>query len=217
MTQEKSIKFTQICEDVKRCQACPLFRDTTNGVPGEGNLDAEVLFIGEGPGFNEDREGRPFVGAAGKLLTESIQNLGWQRSDVFITNVVRHRPPDNRDPLPEEIAACDTWTDQLLVLVAPKVIVTLGRFSMAKFIFGVNISKIHGQVRLSEYKSRQYLVYPMFHPAAALRAGNVMSQFKQDFQKLPEVVKMSIDDIIPPLVTSAPEAKSKEPDQMSLI
>lgn len=215
--QEKVQKLVEISEGVRKCQACPLFRGTTNGVPGEGNLDATALFLGEGPGFNEDREGRPFVGAAGKLLTESIQSLGWQRSDVFITNVVRHRPPENRDPLPEEIVACDTWTDQLLELINPKVVITLGRFSMAKFIPGVTISQIHGQTRLANYKGKQYMVYPMFHPAAALRAGDVMDKFRQDFQKLPQVVKMTLDDLVPPLVEKDQKTPKDQADQMTLI
>ena len=218
--QEKQIKFEEICKGVRNCQACPLYQGTTNGVPGEGSLNAKIFFCGEGPGFNEDQQGRPFVGVAGKLLTESIQSLGWQRKDVFITNVVRHRPPGNRDPLPEEIAACDTWTDQLLELIDPKIVVTLGRFSMVKFVPGVTISQTHGQPRLSNYKGKQYLVYPMYHPAAALRSGDMMVKFKEDFKKLPQIINMSLDDLIPPLVPKD-QVKGKveeEPsDQMSLL
>ena len=143
--------------------------------------------------------------------------MGWKRPDVFITNVVRHRPPENRDPLPEEITACDVWTDKIIELVEPKVIVTLGRFSMAKFISGATISKVHGQARLSNYKGRQYVVMPMFHPAAALRAGEMMSQFKADFKKLPEVVNMSIDDLVPPLVKKEEPKNDVGPNQMNLI
>lgn len=213
---EKLKKFQELCEEIKKCQRCPLFRGATNAVPGEGNVEAEVMFIGEGPGFNEDQQGRPFVGAAGKLLTESIESLGWKRADVFITNVVRHRPPGNRDPLPEEIGACDTWTDKLVELISPKVIVTLGRFSMGKFIPGVTISKVHGQTRLTFFNNKQIIVYPMFHPAAALRDGTVMQQFKQDFQKLPEVVKMDLDDLVPPLVSDK-EKEKEESNQMNLL
>lgn len=215
--EERLQELERISAEVRKCQRCPLFRGATNGVPGEGNVEAEVMFIGEGPGFNEDQQGRPFVGQAGKLLTESIEELEWRRSDVFITNVVRHRPAGNRDPLPEEIAACDVWTDRILELVNPKVIVTLGRFSMGKFINGVTISKIHGQARLSSYKGKQYVVFPMFHPAAALRAGDVMNQFKEDFKKLPEVVKMDADTLIPPLVAKGETAREEGPSQMNLI
>lgn len=218
MTKEEKIsELEKIANEVRKCQRCPLFSGATNGVPGEGDVEAEVMFIGEGPGYNEDQQGRPFVGQAGKLLTNSIESLGWKRSDVFITNVVRHRPPENRDPMPEEIAACDVWTDQILELVDPKVIVTLGRFSMAKFINGFTISKVHGQARLSSYKGRQYIVLPMFHPAAALRAGAMMAQFKADFKKLPEVSKMSIDTLVPPLVTEETPVKDNGSDQMNLI
>lgn len=218
MTREEKLqKLSKISEGVKKCQACPLYKGTTNGVPGEGDIEAEILFLGEGPGFNEDQQGRPFVGAAGKLLTEAIEKLGWKRSDVFISNVVRHRPPENRDPLPEEIAACDIWTDQLLALINPKVVVTLGRFSMGKFIPGVTISQVHGQTKLSSYKGKQYVVYPMFHPAAALRAGDMMAKFREDFQKLPEIAKMTLDDLVPPLVPIKEEPKAKDPDQMNLI
>jgi DNA polymerase len=143
-----------------------------------------VLFIGEAPGRNEDESGRPFVGQAGKLLEKNLNVIGLQRSDVFVTNIVKYRPPDNRDPFPEEIAACKDWLDEQIKIIDPKIIVTLGRFSMGKFIEGVTISKVHGQPRFVDFGGKRYIVYPMFHPAAALRSGSMMKPFEEDFVKL---------------------------------
>jgi uracil-DNA glycosylase family 4 len=218
--EEKVRKFQEIVEGVSACTRCPLYKSATNGVPGEGSLTARVFFIGEGPGLNEDIQGRPFVGRAGQLLTQSLTKIGWQRPEVFITNVIRHRAPENRDPVPSEIEACDIWTDQILALIQPKVVATLGRFSMAKFLPGITISKAHGQPRLVFYRDQEYLVYPMFHPAAALRAPEVMRQFIEDFQKLPKVADMQFDDLVPPVMPEKGVQKTKagdDSDQMNLL
>lgn len=169
----------QVAAEVRVCTKCDLYKGTKNGVPGEGAPEAEILFIGEGPGFNEDRLGRPFVGQAGQLLNKMIASIGMQRTDVFITNVVKHRPPDNRDPLPAEITACAAYLDRQIAALNPKVIVTLGRFSMARYFPGAKISAIHGQSKQIDGR----IVVAMFHPAAALRTPAVMKQFEDDFQR----------------------------------
>ncbi len=176
-----------IAADVERCQKCRLFKTATHGVPGEGSPAAEIMFIGEGPGFHEDQQGRPFVGAAGQLLNEMLERIGMKRGDVFITNVVRHRPPENRDPLPDELAACDEYTQRQIGVLRPKVIVTLGRFSMARF-FGpdVKISRIHGQTTVWN----GITCIAMYHPAAVLRAqsGDMRRTYAEDFAKIPPLL-----------------------------
>ncbi len=183
-TEEKKIALEKIAQEIKAFKGLEIARNAINGVAGEGNPDSEVLFIGEAPGRNEDESGRPFVGQAGKLLEKNLNVIGLQRSDVFITNIVKYRPPDNRDPFPEEIAACKDWLDEQIKIIDPKIIVTLGRFSMGKFIEGVTISKVHGQPRFVDFGGKRYIVYPMFHPAAALRSGSMMKPFEEDFVKL---------------------------------
>ncbi|HQE19731.1 MAG TPA: uracil-DNA glycosylase, partial [Aggregatilineales bacterium] len=154
----------QIAAEVAVCTRCPLHRGRTKAVPGEGSPNADIMFIGEGPGYHEDRQGRPFVGASGSFLTEMLEGIGLRREDVFIANVVKCRPPGNRDPEPHEIQACSAYLDRQIALIDPKVIVTLGRFSMAKWFPTARISRIHGQAR----KINGRLIVPFFHPAAAL-------------------------------------------------
>jgi uracil-DNA glycosylase len=165
---------------VRGCTLCALSQTRTLAVPGEGPLDAEVMFIGEAPGANEDREGRPFVGAAGQFLGELLAAAGLQRETVYICNVLKCRPPANRDPLPGEIDACRDYLDEQIDLIDPLVLVTLGRFSMAKFFPKQTISKIHGQPR--EVAGRFYV--PMYHPAAALHQGNLREVMLADFRAL---------------------------------
>ncbi len=166
----------------------PLASAATNDVPGEGNPDAAVLFVGEGPGKDEDVQGRPFVGAAGRFLNELLESIGWQRENVFIGNVIKHRPPGNRDPLPDEIAAYSPWLDEQVKIIQPKLIVTLGRYSMEHFLGpGLSISKIHGQPKR---RSDGQVVLPMYHPAAALYRGNLREVLTADFKKIPKVLKL---------------------------
>lgn len=184
-TQEKQVELDKISREIKEFKGLDIAKNCTRAVPGEGNPDTQIMFIGEAPGFNEDKEGRPFVGQAGKLLEKTLKdvlNLG--RFDVYITNIVKFRPPDNRDPLPDEIEACRDWLDRQINIIHPKIIATLGRFSMAKFIPDVSISRIHGQARYIDINDRKIIIFPMYHPAAALRAGTVMNEFVQDFNKL---------------------------------
>lgn len=183
MTAENAeIQLQQIASEVVVCTKCELARTRTKAVPGEGNANARVMLIGEGPGWHEDQQGRPFVGAAGKFLNELLSLAGLQREDVFITNVVKCRPPGNRDPLPDEIAACAPYLDRQIAAIDPDVIVTLGRFSMSRWFPGEKISKIHGQPR----KDGRRLIVPMYHPAAALHQGALKAVIEEDFTKLPK-------------------------------
>jgi uracil-DNA glycosylase family 4 len=168
----------EIAAEVKVCTACDLYKGTKNAVPGAGNPHAEVMLIGEAPGFNEDRQGLPFVGAAGQFLDELLGEVGLRRSDVFIANVVKHRPPDNRDPLPEEIKACSGYLTRQIAAINPKVIVTLGRYSMARFFDDARISKIHGQIKLVDGR----VIVAMYHPAAALHQQTLRQTLIDDFR-----------------------------------
>ncbi len=169
---------------IRECDLCPLARTRTHAVPGEGPLDSEVMFIGEAPGLNEDRQGRPFVGQAGQFLDELLAAAGLQRSGVYICNVLKCRPPNNRDPLPGEIEACRDYLDEQIALIDPLLIVTLGRFSMARWFPGQSISRIHGKV--VERDGR--LVAPMYHPAAALHQQALRATIIHDFELLPAVL-----------------------------
>src|SRR5216683_2832291 len=172
--------------EVRACRMCKLCQTRTVGVPGEGSPQAEIMFIGEGPGFHEDQQGRPFVGAAGQLLTEMLRLIGLQREEVFITNVVRCRPPGNRDPLPDELEACDTYTQRQIAVLQPKLIVTLGRYSMARFIGQGSMRDLHGRTR--EWNGITCLA--MYHPAAILRTPTleVRRAYEEDFRKIPELL-----------------------------
>ncbi len=166
----------------------PLKAVATQAVPGEGNPEADILFVGEGPGKDEDEQGRPFVGAAGKFLNELIASIGLKREDVYIANMVKHRPPANRDPLPDELAAYAPWLDEQVKIIQPKLIVTLGRYSMAHFLGeGMSITKIHGQPKRN---AKGQVIMPMYHPAAALYRGDLRPVLLADFKKIPKVLKL---------------------------
>lgn len=189
-TQQKTQELDHIAEEIRAFKDLEIARVATRAVPGEGSPDAEIMFIGEAPGFNEDQQGRPFVGQAGRLLEKTLSEvMNLKRQDVYITNIVKYRPPDNRDPFEKEIEACRAWLDHQIQIIEPKVIATLGRFSMAKFIPGVTISRAHGQPRFVDFLDHRYIVFPMYHPAAALRAGTIMNQFTEDFRKLHSLLR----------------------------
>lgn len=176
-----------VAAEVRACKNCRLHEMRTKAVPGEGDPDTEVVFVGEGPGFNEDREGRPFIGRAGDLLVKLLGSIGWRRQDVFITNVVKCRPPDNRDPQPDEIAACAPYLQRQLAILDPAVVVTLGRFSMGTFMPGAKISQVHGTVRPVDPATgaRAALVFAMYHPAAALRTPAIERESYADVAAVP--------------------------------
>ncbi len=169
-----------IASEVAACRACVLYRSATRAVPGEGPVTAQLMLIGEAPGFHEDRLARPFVGAAGKLLEELLLGIGLRRDEVFITNVIKHRPPENRDPLPEEIAACRPFLDRQLALVNPRVIGLLGRFAMEQFLPGLRIGQAHGRL----HRLGDRILVPLIHPAAALHRGDWRPHLQTDFQAL---------------------------------
>jgi uracil-DNA glycosylase len=172
--------------DVRRCTRCRLAQSRTHACPGEGSGEAEVFFIGEGPGFHEDQQGRPFVGAAGQFLNEMLRLIGFERQTVFITNVVRCRPPGNRDPVPDELAACDDYTLRQLAVLKPKLIVTLGRYSMARFFGPGSMRDLHG--RTTTWNGITCIA--MYHPAAILRTNTPAMRrlYEDDFRKIPVLV-----------------------------
>ncbi len=193
-------ELVHLCEEIKACQDCILSQGRTNAVPGEGPEDADIMFIGEGPGFHEDRQGRPFVGAAGNYLNELLEMINLRRQDVYITNVVKCRPPGNRDPQPAEIEACRSYLDRQIDLIRPRLIITLGRFSMQRYFAGASISRIHGQPK----RAGNMIYYPMFHPAAALHQPRWRSLLEEDILKIPDLlVKLEEIEEAEPEITQA--------------
>ena len=187
---ERRAALEAVASEVRVCTRCKLAAGRTNAVPGEGSPDTEVVFVGEAPGFNEDRLGRPFVGRAGDLLVKLLGSIEWRREDVFITNVVKCRPPDNRDPEPDEVAACAPYLKRQLEALDPALIVTLGRHSMGRFMPGARIGQAHGTTGAVDPATgaRDATVFAMFHPAAALRGAEVERQSYEDVAKVPQVL-----------------------------
>jgi DNA polymerase len=178
-----------VADEVAACQRCRLASGRRLAVPGEGNPLSDVLFVGEGPGAREDATGRPFVGPAGQLLDELLRSIGWAREDVFIANVVKCRPPGNRDPEPDEVSACGAFLDRQEAILDPAVVVTLGRFSLQRYLPGARISSIHGRVR----RAAGRFIFPMYHPAAALRQGALRETLFSDFRGLPAALLAARD------------------------
>ena len=179
---DKNELLSDIAKQISLCKNCELHISRKLSVPGEGPISSRIMFIGEGPGFHENQQGRPFVGAAGKFLEELLENASLKRNEVFITNVVKCRPPGNRDPQEVELVACSQYLDQQIKIIDPDVIVTLGRFSMAKFFGNVKISQVHGQAKMIDGR----LIVAMFHPAAALHQPVLKNTLLSDFAKLPD-------------------------------
>ena len=208
-------ELAQLAKQIIVCTKCDLHRSRKKAVPGEGPTHAEIMFIGEGPGFHENEQGRPFVGAAGKFLDQLLELAGVTRADVWITNVVKCRPPGNRDPLPNEVETCTSnYLQHQIRIVNPSIIVTLGRFSMGLFFKGAKITQIHGQMR----KVGDRFVIPMYHPAAALHQASLKPAIMADFAKLPELLKEARAE----LGKSEPKGKKQEkkeddPKQMNLF
>jgi len=210
----------EVASQVAVCEKCALHFSRKKAVPGEGPIDAEIMFIGEGPGFYENEQGRPFVGQAGKLLDDLLAQIGLKRQDVFITNVVKCRPPGNRDPLPDELDACNDYLDRQIEAISPRVIVTLGRYSMAKFMPFAKISDVHGQA--AWVKGR--LVVPMYHPAAALHQPSLRPALEKDFTGLPEFINQAKNARAAAKAAQKaeepeklPEKPKDEPTQLSLF
>lgn len=177
--------LTELYLEMASCPACEEFvKNRTRVVPGEGSETAQIVFVGEAPGFHEDQQGRPFVGAAGQFLNELLNSIGLKRSEVYICNVIKCRPPGNRDPLPVEIKNCQRWLDLQIELISPKLIVSLGRYSLAKFFPGDAISKVHGKARRQD----NVIYYAMYHPAAALHQASLRQTIEADMRKIPELL-----------------------------
>jgi len=190
MTQDKKLRLKQIAADIKQNNVCPdLAVTATNLVLGDGNSNADIVFIGEAPGKNEDQQGLPFVGGAGKFLNEMLASIGLDRSDVYITNIVKYRPPNNRDPLPEEKKAFWPYLVQQIDVIEPKVIVTLGRHSMEYFLPDQKISQIHGEPKSISFGKGKIVILPLYHPAAALYNGGMRETLLEDFAKIPAIIK----------------------------
>ncbi|CAN5811579.1 uracil-DNA glycosylase [soil metagenome] len=207
MSAEIEQELGLISSEVRVCTDCELHRGRTLAVPGAGASTSEVLFIGEAPGMNEDKQGLPFVGNAGKFLDEMIGSIGWERDDVFVTNIVKCRPPGNRDPLPDEIQACAQYLDRQIEALDPLMIVTLGRFSMSRWFANERISRVHGKHR--QFGKR--VVVPMYHPAAALHQPSLRAVIQADFKKLPLILDEARQ------IGDAEDDDADEAEQMSLF
>lgn len=191
MADQKQAQLDQIRADIIEKNICPeLAAQAHNLVMGDGNLNAEIVFIGEAPGKNEDEQGLPFVGAAGKFLNEMLAQAGMQRSDVYITNIVKYRPPNNRDPLPEEKKAFWPYLARQLDIIAPKVVVTLGRHSMEYFLPDAKISQVHGEAKRIVFGDKKIVIVPLYHPAAALYNGGMRGTLIEDFLRVPKIIEM---------------------------
>jgi len=200
---DKKLELEKLETEMAADMALPLRE--ANLVFGEGNMDCEVMFVGEAPGQNEDRLKRPFVGRGGQLLDRMIESIGWKRPDVYITNIVKRRPPENRDPSPDEIAAYRPYLTRQIGIIDPKVVVTLGRFSMNYFLPDAKITRDHGRA----FQVDGRLIFPVFHPAAALRATGMMNALKDDFKKLPAIVRGEVVVEVPPAIIVGPAHEPK--------
>lgn len=212
--KERQTAMEKIATEIRACPKCPLSKSRTKAVPGDGPVNAEIMFVGEAPGFHEDQQGLPFVGASGKYLEQLLELIGLTRKDVFITNIVRCRPPQNRDPERLEIETCEPYLDQQIAIIQPRIIATLGRYSMAKFFPDGKISKIHGVAKKEE--GRVY--YPLFHPAAVLRNPALREPMEEDFKRMKKLLEElraaepDNDDDAPP-----PPPPPEKPQQLSLF
>ncbi|MDA1127445.1 MAG: uracil-DNA glycosylase [Chloroflexi bacterium] len=201
----------EVASLVRNCTDCPLSGGRMNAVPGEGNPKAEVIFIGEGPGFQEDRQGRPFVGPAGKLLDGLLASIGARREDVFIANMVKCRPPDNRDPAPAEIAACTKFLDRQIDLINPRLIVTLGRFAFGRYFPGEGITKARGTLREKDGRK----IFPVLHPAAVLRREELRPTMIEDFKSIAKILEDRSENMGGELVAISDQAP--QPAQLSFV
>jgi uracil-DNA glycosylase len=206
---DKLTALRRIEAEAKACTRCRLSHSRTQVVPGVGPADARIMFIGEAPGFYEDKQGEPFVGPAGQFLNELLSQIGLERKDVYITNVVKCRPPQNRDPQPDEIDACRDWLDQQINCIKPPVVVTISRYAMARWFPDKKISEIHGQAR----RFGEQVVVPMYHPAAALHQHSLRRVLEEDFKRLPDYIK----DPMRVLAGNAASSSGPPPEQLSMF
>jgi uracil-DNA glycosylase family 4 len=191
--EARQAQLKTIAAEIAACQQCPLHKARTQTVPGSGPASATIMFIGEAPGFHEDQQGLPFVGASGKYLEQLLADVNLHREDVFITNVVKCRPPENREPLQPELDACADYLNRQIELIDPKIVITLGRFSMAKYFPDGRISKIHGQAK----RMGGRIYYPMYHPAAVLRTPSLRPEMEADMQRVLKLMQDTGSDDLP--------------------
>ncbi|HTS14420.1 MAG TPA: uracil-DNA glycosylase [Candidatus Sulfotelmatobacter sp.] len=223
--EERRATLAAIDEEVRTCTRCRLAAGRTHAVPGEGSADTEVVFVGEGPGQHEDEQGRPFVGAAGGLLTELLRSIGWKRDEVFITNVVKCRPPGNRDPEPDEMAACAPYLARQLAALDPAMVVTLGRFSLGTFMPGARIGAAHGTTRPVDPATgaRDATAFALYHPAAAFRQASLRDTLFEDMAALPQVLtdsrarRRARSTAAAPDAAEAPEAAEVEALELAAL
>lgn len=208
MTREEIL--AKIEKAVLTCRKCRLYRTATRAVPGEGNPNAKIVFIGEAPGYNEDVQGRPFVGRAGALLEELLRSIGLKRSDVWIGNIIKHRPPDNRDPMVDELRACLPYLNDQVKALRPKLLVTLGRFALSAYLPTAKISEVHGK----PYRVGEMIILPLYHPAAALRSEGVDRELRTDFRRIVKIFGMPLTEI--PRYASVADSSAPE-NQMMLF
>ena len=203
----------EIAQLVRHCTDCPLSAGRTNAVPGEGPADAEIIFIGEGPGYQEDRQGRPFVGPAGQFLEQLLASIGMTRQHVFIANMIKCRPPQNRDPSPSEMSACSKYLDRQIELIDPKIIVTLGRFSLSRFFPGESITRVRGTLREKDGR----FIYPVMHPAAALHRQELRPAIIEDFKAIPAVLDQVRDKLLNSAVAASAPPQTPPAKQLSFF
>ena len=213
-TVERAAALRQYAEETSTCTRCALAQGRTQVVFGSGSPDADLMFVGEAPGFHEDQQGIPFVGQAGKLLDKLLGGIGLTRADVFVANVLKCRPPGNRDPLPEEIASCEPHLFRQIELMQPTVVATLGNFA-TKLLSGkpAGITKVHGCEQEVTLGTRTVLLYPLFHPAAALYTPSMLKVLEEDFARIPAILERALDE---PAVTEEPAVAANEPDPESV-
>jgi DNA polymerase len=213
--EERRERLVEVYREASVCELCPLSETRTNVVFGSGNSDADLMFVGEAPGFHEDKQGVPFVGAAGKLLDQLLADIGLARDDVYVVNVLKCRPPGNRDPLPDEIEACESHLWRQIELIEPRVVATLGNFA-TKLLSGkpTGITRVHGQEQKVTLGGRCVLLYPIFHPAAALYTPRMLDVLKSDFARLPELMGR---EVAPPEPVFVAQAAAEPAVQLGLF
>jgi DNA polymerase len=207
---ERREELVKVFREASQCTKCPLHQGRTKVVFGNGNADADLMFVGEAPGQQEDLQGLPFVGRAGNLLDQLLGDLGLERADVFVANVLKCRPPGNRDPQPDEIETCRPYLARQVELIEPRVICTLGNFATKLLTRSQRgITSVHGRPQVHELGGRAVRVYPIYHPAAALRSTKVLEELREDFRRLPELLEqpppVPIGAVAPVAVAAEPE------------
>lgn len=210
--------LVELYREVSGCTRCPLHLDRTKAVFGAGDANADLMFIGEAPGAEEDRQGLPFVGRAGKLLDQLLEGIGLSRDDVFVANILKSRPPGNRDPQPEEIEACWPYLERQIQLIEPRVIATLGNFATKKITGSqTGITRVRGTPQVHELAGRAVFVFPLLHPAAALRTPSLVDTLRTDFAKLPELIAEPLPELELPQTGSEPASRRDPASQLDFF